>query len=83
MRVPKLLRGQVEYEDMDQEDMVIVGDPDKCIRKLEHYQRTGCDRVLCLMQGGEIPHQAVLRSIELFGEHVIPHFDPGAVRSRS
>lgn len=76
--LPKMMRGQVTYEDMDAEDMVIVGDPDKCVRKLERYRDAGCDRVLCLMQGGEIPHEAVLRSIELFGRHVIPHFDPEA-----
>lgn len=76
--LPKMMRGQVAYEDMDAEDMVIVGDPDKCVRKLERYRDAGCDRVLCLMQAGEIPHEAVMRSIELFGTHVIPHFDPDA-----
>ncbi len=33
------------------------------------------DRVLCLMQVGQISHEAVLKSIELFGKHVVPHFD--------
>lgn len=73
--IPKLMRGQVAYEDLDREDMVIVGDVDKCIRKLERYESAGVDRVLCLMQAGEIPHAAVMRSIELFGKHVIPRFD--------
>ena len=73
--IPKMMRGQVSYEDLDQEDMVIVGDPDKCIKKLEHYKRVGIDRVLCLMQVGQISHEAVLKSIELFGKHVVPHFD--------
>ena len=74
--IPKLMRGQVSYEELDQEDMVIVGDVDKCITKLERYKGAGLDRVLCLMQAGEIPHEAVLESIELFGKHIIPHFDP-------
>lgn len=69
------MRGRVSYDDLDREDMVIVGDVDKYIQKLEHYEHAGLDRVLCLMQAGEIPHEAVLRSIELFGKHVIPHFD--------
>jgi len=34
----------------------------------------GLDRMICLMQFGDIPHEAVLESIELFGKHVIPHF---------
>jgi hypothetical protein len=35
----------------------------------------GCDRVLILAQASRIPHEAVLRSIDLFGRHIIPHFD--------
>jgi len=73
--LPKMIRGEVTYDELDQEDMVIVGDPDHVIRKLEHYQRAGADRVLCLMQASRIPHEAVMKSIELFGAHVIPHFD--------
>lgn len=75
--LPKMLKGEVTYEELDEEDMVIVGDVDHCIRKLEAYRDAGADRVLCLMQASRIPHEAVLRSIELFGKHVIPHFDRG------
>jgi alkanesulfonate monooxygenase SsuD/methylene tetrahydromethanopterin reductase-like flavin-dependent oxidoreductase (luciferase family) len=72
--LPKMMRGEVTYEELDAEDMVIVGDVEKCVRKLERYAATGVDRVLCLMQFGRIPHAKVLRSIELFGQHVIPRF---------
>lgn len=71
----KMVKGELTHEELDAQDMVIVGDPDKCVRKLERYRDAGCDRVLCLMQHGEIPHEAVMASIELFGKHVIPHFD--------
>ena len=54
--------------------MVIVGDPDKCVRKLEKYQAAGIDRILCLIQAGRIPHERVMQSIGLFGKYVIPHF---------
>lgn len=73
--LPKMIKGEVTYQELDQEDMVIIGDVDHCIAKLERYREAGADRVLCLMQASRIPHQAVLRSIELFGKHVIPHFD--------
>jgi alkanesulfonate monooxygenase SsuD/methylene tetrahydromethanopterin reductase-like flavin-dependent oxidoreductase (luciferase family) len=76
--LPKMIRGEVTYEELDQEDMVIVGDVDHCIAKLERYRAAGADRVLCLVQASRIPHAAVLRSIELFGRHVIPHFDQPA-----
>ena len=70
-----MMRNEVTYEELDQEDMVIVGDVDKCIRKLERYRQIGADRVLCLVQASRIPHQAVLACIDLFGKHVIPYFD--------
>jgi len=72
--LPKMLRGEVTYEELDAEDMVIIGDVDHCIRKLERYRDAGADRVLCLVQASRIPHEAVLECIELFGRHIIPHF---------
>ena len=72
--IGKVVDNTVTFEELDAEDMVIVGDPDKCVRKLEKYQAAGIDRVLCLMQAGRIPHDAVMNSIRLFGQHVIPHF---------
>jgi alkanesulfonate monooxygenase SsuD/methylene tetrahydromethanopterin reductase-like flavin-dependent oxidoreductase (luciferase family) len=51
-----------------------IGDPDTCIRIAERYQAAGVDQLLCLMQAGRIPHEKIMRSIELFGEKVIPHF---------
>ena len=65
------------FDDLDCEDMTIIGDVNHCIRKLEAYRDAGCDRVLILPQASRIPHEAVLRSIELFGREIIPHFDRG------
>jgi alkanesulfonate monooxygenase SsuD/methylene tetrahydromethanopterin reductase-like flavin-dependent oxidoreductase (luciferase family) len=72
-----MIKGEVTYDELDQEDMVIIGDVDHVIRKLERYRDAGADRVLCLMQGSRIPHPAVMKSIELFGKYVIPEFDRG------
>jgi alkanesulfonate monooxygenase SsuD/methylene tetrahydromethanopterin reductase-like flavin-dependent oxidoreductase (luciferase family) len=72
--VAKAAAGTVQFEDLDAADVVIVGDPERCIRKLDAYRRADIDRVVCLMQAGRIPHDAIMESIRLFGEHVIPHF---------
>jgi alkanesulfonate monooxygenase SsuD/methylene tetrahydromethanopterin reductase-like flavin-dependent oxidoreductase (luciferase family) len=53
-------------------DSVIIGDPDLCRRKMEKYRDIGVDRLMCLMQFGTIPHEAVLRSLRLTGEHLVP-----------
>jgi alkanesulfonate monooxygenase SsuD/methylene tetrahydromethanopterin reductase-like flavin-dependent oxidoreductase (luciferase family) len=51
-----------------------IGDPDTCTRIIEKYQAAGVDQVMCFMQAGRIPHEKIMRSIELFGEKIIPHF---------
>ena len=64
----------VTFELLDDMDAVIVGDPETCIRKVKRYREAGCDQLLCLMQPYKIPPGAVTRSIELFGQYVIPAF---------
>lgn len=51
-----------------------IGDPDRCIRIVEQYERAGVDQLICLMQVGRIPHDTIMRSIELFARRVIPRF---------
>jgi alkanesulfonate monooxygenase SsuD/methylene tetrahydromethanopterin reductase-like flavin-dependent oxidoreductase (luciferase family) len=50
----------------------MVGDPKRCIEIGERYAASGCDLLFCLLNPYKIPHDAVMRSIELMGEHVIP-----------
>jgi alkanesulfonate monooxygenase SsuD/methylene tetrahydromethanopterin reductase-like flavin-dependent oxidoreductase (luciferase family) len=66
---PMLSRPVEEY---DNEDMIIVGDVDKCIRKMQKYADLGVDQLLCYVQFGQLPHEGVMRSIELLGKEVIP-----------
>ena len=72
--IVKMQKNECTFEDLDQEDMVIVGDVDHCIRKVERYQAAGLDHFIALMQADRIPHEAVMRSIELFGKEIIPRF---------
>jgi alkanesulfonate monooxygenase SsuD/methylene tetrahydromethanopterin reductase-like flavin-dependent oxidoreductase (luciferase family) len=62
------------HEVLETLDSVIIGDPDHCRRKMEKYRDIGTDRLMCLMQFGRIPHAAVMRSIALAGEALIPRF---------
>ena len=50
----------------------MVGDPARCIEIGERYAASGCDMLFCLVNPYKIPHKAVMRSIELLGEKVIP-----------
>jgi alkanesulfonate monooxygenase SsuD/methylene tetrahydromethanopterin reductase-like flavin-dependent oxidoreductase (luciferase family) len=62
------------HETLEELDCVVIGDPDHCIEKLKGYEAIGANRMMCLMQFGAIPHEAVVRSIELTGKHVAPAF---------
>ena len=54
--------------------VVIAGDPDSCIEALKKHEKAGVDQVMVMMQTETIPHEKVMKSIELFGKYVIPEF---------
>jgi alkanesulfonate monooxygenase SsuD/methylene tetrahydromethanopterin reductase-like flavin-dependent oxidoreductase (luciferase family) len=64
----------ITFDMLDEMGAVIVGDPARCIERVRQYREAGCDQLLCLMNPYDIPPDKVMRSIELFGEHVIPAF---------
>ncbi|HJT40379.1 MAG TPA: LLM class flavin-dependent oxidoreductase [Sphingobium sp.] len=66
------IRGEFDITEFDREDMVIVGTPDECLKKLLRYEEAGVDQLLCYLNFGYLPHEAVMKSIELLGTHIIP-----------
>jgi len=60
------------YEFLKEGDLVAVGGPDEALRVARKYCETGADQVLFFLQYGAIPHERIMRSIELIGEHVLP-----------
>jgi alkanesulfonate monooxygenase SsuD/methylene tetrahydromethanopterin reductase-like flavin-dependent oxidoreductase (luciferase family) len=54
--------------------IIIAGDPDSCIKGVQLYEEAGVDQVITIMQTETIPHEKAMRSIEMFGKHVIPAF---------
>ncbi len=70
----KWAKGDFNLDDFNAQDQILVGDPDQLIRKMEHYEQIGVDQLLCYMQFGGLPHEHVMKSIELIGKYVIPHF---------
>jgi len=70
--IAKMQKGECTFEELDAEDMVIVGDVDHCARKVERYKKAGLDHFISLMQADRIPHAKVIRSIELFAKEIMP-----------
>jgi alkanesulfonate monooxygenase SsuD/methylene tetrahydromethanopterin reductase-like flavin-dependent oxidoreductase (luciferase family) len=49
-----------------------IGDPAKVIANVMRYRATGADRLACISQLGDIRHEDIMRSIELFGREIMP-----------
>src|SRR5438034_6852644 len=67
--------GGLHMDEFDEQDMIIVGGPEKCLEKVRRYEAAGVDHLLCLMQAGRLRHEDILESIHLFGELIIPQVD--------
>lgn len=52
----------------------VIGDPARCREQVERFAAAGVDELILVMQVGTVPHEMVMRSIQLFGEQVLPHF---------
>lgn len=68
----KQARGDFDITEFDKEDMVIVGTPDECLEKFLKYEEVGVDQLLCYINFGYLPHEAVMKSVELLGTYIIP-----------
>ena len=58
------------------DNMAVFDTPDGCVQRLQRFvQEFGMGRVICWFNpGGMVPHEQVMRSMELFAAKVMPHF---------
>jgi alkanesulfonate monooxygenase SsuD/methylene tetrahydromethanopterin reductase-like flavin-dependent oxidoreductase (luciferase family) len=54
-------------------DNLMFGTPDQVVERIRHYERLGVDHY-CYGASFGLPHDVALRSLELFGRQVMPHF---------
>jgi alkanesulfonate monooxygenase SsuD/methylene tetrahydromethanopterin reductase-like flavin-dependent oxidoreductase (luciferase family) len=74
-RLRAIQAGKTDPKFFNDQDMIIVGDPEQCLAKLKKYEVAGCDSVICYMQFGQLKHDEVMASIEALGKHVIPKLE--------
>jgi alkanesulfonate monooxygenase SsuD/methylene tetrahydromethanopterin reductase-like flavin-dependent oxidoreductase (luciferase family) len=55
------------FDALRDQDSLIVGSPRTCRKKLRLYADLGIDRLMCFHQVGQLPHDAVMKSIRLVG----------------
>ena len=64
----------LDADTLSDRGVVIAGDPDSCIEALKKHEAIGIDQMMIMVQTETIPHEKVMKSIELFGKYVIPEF---------
>jgi alkanesulfonate monooxygenase SsuD/methylene tetrahydromethanopterin reductase-like flavin-dependent oxidoreductase (luciferase family) len=62
------------YDYLDRKEMVLVGDPERCIQLAKKYEQIGIDRLLLFVQYKDMPHEHTMDALRLFGEQVLPAF---------
>jgi alkanesulfonate monooxygenase SsuD/methylene tetrahydromethanopterin reductase-like flavin-dependent oxidoreductase (luciferase family) len=60
------------YHFLKESDLVAIGPVSEAIRVARRYREAGADQILFFLQYGAIPHECVMRSIELLGREVVP-----------
>jgi alkanesulfonate monooxygenase SsuD/methylene tetrahydromethanopterin reductase-like flavin-dependent oxidoreductase (luciferase family) len=69
------IEGNIDIQRYTNEDMIIVGTPEECLEKILRYEQAGVDQLLCYVQFGTLPHEKVMRCLELLGTEVIPQLE--------
>ncbi|MFG2895176.1 LLM class flavin-dependent oxidoreductase [Streptomyces sp. NPDC048248] len=52
-----------------------VGSPETCAQCVERWRDIGVDQLVLNCQLGTLPHESILRSLDLFGQEVMPRFE--------
>jgi alkanesulfonate monooxygenase SsuD/methylene tetrahydromethanopterin reductase-like flavin-dependent oxidoreductase (luciferase family) len=52
--------------------MVAAGTPEDVLEVLERFQGVGVDQIIMHMQMGGVPHDDIMRTIEILGTEVLP-----------
>jgi len=62
------------YDYLDSKNMLLVGDPERCVELAKQYEAIGVDRLLLFVQYKDMPHEHTMDSLRLFGKEVLPAF---------
>jgi alkanesulfonate monooxygenase SsuD/methylene tetrahydromethanopterin reductase-like flavin-dependent oxidoreductase (luciferase family) len=68
---------EFDGDTLSERGVIVAGDPESCIRAVKIHERAGVDQVQFLMATETVPHDKVMKSIEMFGKQVIPAFKNG------
>lgn len=70
-----VIKGEVPVQQYQEQDMIIIGTAEECLEKIIRYDEVGVDELLCYVQFGDVPHDKVMRTLELLSKEVIPQLE--------
>lgn len=70
-----VIKGEVPVEHYQNEDMIIIGTAEEVLEKIIRYDEVGVDQLLCYVQFGDVPHDKVMRNLEILAKDVIPELE--------
>jgi len=69
----RLGQHKMSYEELQEAGSIVVGSPDTVIKGLKKtLENVSPGYLICYGNEGDMPHEDVMRSIELIGKEVIP-----------
>jgi alkanesulfonate monooxygenase SsuD/methylene tetrahydromethanopterin reductase-like flavin-dependent oxidoreductase (luciferase family) len=84
-RIFPLLRkhseGKFKPQSFNDYNMIIVGDPEQCLEKMIKFEEIGVDQLLCYVQFGYLPHESIMKTIELLGKQLIPELEKREIQT--
>ena len=69
--------GEFGSEAMAERGVIVAGDAEACVKGARLHEASGVDELQFLMATETVDHTTVMKSIEMFGKHVIPAFRNG------
>lgn len=66
------LLDMISLEYLMEANACVLGTPEECVAMCRLYEEAGIDLLLCLVNPYNVPHEAVMQTIELMGTEVIP-----------
>jgi alkanesulfonate monooxygenase SsuD/methylene tetrahydromethanopterin reductase-like flavin-dependent oxidoreductase (luciferase family) len=68
--------GMLDADTLCDRGAIVGGDPDSCIKIIKKFEEIGVDQLTLVMQTETVPHEKVMKSMELFGKYILPAFRP-------
>jgi len=70
--ITQAIWNQLDADTLAERGVIVAGDPESCLKAIRVHESIGVDQLQFLMATETIPHEKVMKSIELFGKYVIP-----------